>query len=172
MGRASKLPSGLTSKETAAVAGLVGGLSKSQAYRQAYNCEASSPRCITANSQKLFNSTRIRLAVQEQRALIDKETTASTAITREACQSLLLEGIQMAREQGHASTVLDGAAKLSNLLGLAVDASPGLTVSLDLGKLMAQARDRITIDHKSDQESLEAPAPDSHEDKIERTVNK
>jgi hypothetical protein len=55
----------------------------------------------------------------------------------------MIEGISMAREQGHASTVLDGAAKLSNLLGLAVDTAPGVLVSIDLASLMSQAKARL-----------------------------
>ncbi|MDR3036941.1 MAG: terminase small subunit [Coriobacteriales bacterium] len=113
----------LTPKQSAFADAVVSGMSYSDAYRSAYDCEASSPVTINRRAAELMANSKIKARVEEgtEQALKDAIWNHEAAIDRmvcvndTACNEMLRDGLSN-RERNQ--TFFWSADRLGAMTGL------------------------------------------------------
>ena len=142
-----------------------------QAYRESRDASGMKATTQTRNAHRELGTSNIRAMVESGLLAI----RSKGELERSDIEAMLLTAADIALREndgaGSSPHLTQASTALAKICGLEAPAIH-IDAKIDLSALMNDAAARLTIDHKSDQESIEASAHDSHEDKIEQTVNK
>ena len=89
----------------------------SEAYRQAYNAEKSSPEAIWVNASKLLANAKVALRVAE----LQMQAQERHEVTVDMIRSEIDEARDMAKKDGKTSDMLTASRDKAKLYGLLVD---------------------------------------------------
>jgi hypothetical protein len=118
---------GLTPKQEKFCQGIVKGLSQSDAYRDAYDCENSSDEVIWKEACNLMKNRNVSVRIQELRA----EVTQEIKYTKADCFRQLQEAFAVAAEQNNSQAMRAAADSCAKLLGLNEE-TDGVNVSVTM----------------------------------------
>ena len=82
---------GLTARQQAFVAAVAKGLTYSDAYRQAYSCDKSTPQTVSTEANKLINNPKIAVLLEKKLERQESVILASKANTEAHIKARLLE---------------------------------------------------------------------------------
>ena len=142
------MPRSLTPKQLKAIDVYVEGNSKSEAYRQAYNCENSSPATINARAFELFELPKVTAEVSRLQGEL-RMTTKYTRATMVEDLASIVQDYKTYKEMAESVDLTNNAAKDHvRILTQISKATDALAAIKQMTKLLGlDTPEKIEVDH-------------------------